>query len=192
MKYYHGTSFECAELILANGFGTSKDKTVWTCSMPENTYLWPESEDEDHFTRAVENAVISAAKLGSKSGCVAVFILDIDESCDYEEYIFTDSSCENMEEACEVDCEWLNQMIIEGKIKLDVAFSEGAYLPEFRWFYLSNANTNYMDFTEEELQLLEMAKLISSGDYFDLYEITSYTQVTSTDPGFVHSWEAAA
>ena len=122
MKYYHGTNYSAAMSIIQNGFKESD--TIWNCSYPDYTYLYPVNYDNfdettddplesPAFQNAIESGQIAAATVNDLCPVVVVFELDIPDDAE----IYEDTSCENSTDTYEMEnCE-LNAGIKNGSIK---------------------------------------------------------------------------
>lgn len=156
MKYYHGTNYEAGINILRHGFAKN---TIWSCSNPSNVYMICEQfENDDHlYTEmddlpalrfAIEAAQIAAAYQDSKCEAIFVFEFDIPDEMTIE----PDSSCENMYDCYEIDCDTLNTRIQTQEITITTYLFHHAYVPYLRIFYLKQVNKNYMQLKDPSLR----------------------------------------
>lgn len=175
MKYYHGTDFLSAQNILKNGFSSNKE-TVWTCSVPN--YLYVAREDYDDYDDydgdfddmldipavriAVEAAQIAAAHTNQLTKDVFVFEFDIPDDIEVEE----DVSCENMYGCYQLDVNELNSNIQDGTIQVTAYKFNNAYVPDLRIFYLTNLNSQYYAFLDNELASIADKLKTSVQDWF--------------------------
>lgn len=191
MKLFHGTSAECAENILVDGFSSDAPR-VWSCSDIDNVYLVSQSYDMDYrdddeivevtdypaFRFAIEAAQITAATFQSK--CTDVYVLEFDFPDDAleKEILEEDDSCANMHECYQINADELNSMISTGEVAMTVHKLTEAYEPDLRLFYLPDPENQYWyapdEKTEKILTRLGNARFnmtdLMCDDYYGTYE----------------------
>jgi hypothetical protein len=164
---YHGTSAECYEQIIQNGFSSNNDFTyTWDVSWEEYIYGYdfkkvqkvlgsdedPIEEDLDHveshcIESAFGNARVSAAVQDSKSDFVFVLKIEIPDN-----FVEDDISCgQEMEEASCVSLDNMKNFKI-----LEIYKSK--YVPSLRIFYMANTMydiLNVFPLEPEEFRALE-------------------------------------
>lgn len=162
MKYYHGTNYSAAMSIIQNGFKESD--TIWNCSYPDRTYLYPVNYDgfdettndpleSPAFQTAIESGQIAAATVNDLCPVVVVFELDIPDDAE----IYEDTSYENATDTYEMEnCE-LNAGIKDGSIKGRVYAVDNGYNPNFRPFYLASLYTDQSYYNQPNDELLKLA-----------------------------------
>lgn len=175
MKFYHGTSYECAIKILQKGFGGYDQETVWNCSDEDYTYAWMQDEndpDEPRRSRATESAVLAAAKYGSNKEEIVVFTFEMPDKIG-NEWAIEDDSCPNMFGAYAFDSAWLNKNIKIGTVRVLPEVVK-AYVPGFRWFYLAGCAKELLDLSEQEAEYIRIAEKSDGSIYCELQDLIFY------------------
>ena len=172
--YLHGTDYESAMSIVANGLTTEK-KTVWTCSRKDMLYVRDSEKEEAEFL-TVESGQIAAAYKDSKSTNIGLVKITMsDELAD--ELVEDDNSCEGTDGCYQIDIDALNEYVQKGAISITVVIRKDAYIPYLRAFYLSHLSLDYMQI--DDSTLMYAIKIIAQNGIF-IDEMLEYGDIEAT------------
>ena len=145
MIYYHGTSLQAANSILKTGFNNVT--TIWSCSVPTNTYLI--QADSDYYDKnealmfAIEAGQIASAMTDTHDTDIVVFEFEMsDETAD--DNLLPDTSCEGSDGCWCIPDKTLNKLIQIGAVKMRTKCLKNMYIPYLRAFYLANLSKTYL------------------------------------------------
>lgn len=172
MKFFHGTTETFAKNILENGFRSERPTlTTWKVSDYGCLYVISAAE-EDPIRFAIDAGRITAAKFGEQNRNIYVFEFDIQDKEVANSALNEDLSCRNMYHCFTLNSDNLDELIASGEIKMTYTVYD-AYKPMFRPFYLAGVSLEYMQFSEEDKELLEAIKIaqdINNGGYISEYD----------------------
>lgn len=172
--YLHGTDYESAMSIVANGLTTDK-KTIWTCSRKDMLYV-RDSDNEDAEFLTVESGQIAAAYKDSKSTNIGIVEITMsDELAD--ELVEDDNSCEYTDGCYQIDIDTLNEYIQNGMISIRIVIRKDAYIPYLRAFYMSHLSLDYMQIDDSTL-MYAIEIIAQNGIFID--EMLEYGDVEAT------------
>ena len=206
IRLFHGTSGKKAEAIKAYGFGLGENgywnkDMVWDCSDESKTYfydydkVWANScgdEDpinEEKLTCALEyangNVQITAAFEENLLPYTVVFevVIDTEKIPNAIDYIFDDTSCDNMHEAVTIQDSILNEWIKEKLVK--VIIHEFYFCTKIALLYIAPLyRSKHLQNKFDQLNPLEKDFIDSIArtsifleDMFCLDEINTYTWI---------------
>lgn len=172
--YLHGTDYESALSIMANGFSTA-EPTVWTCSDPDLLYVRDSKADGAEFF-TVESGQIAAAYKDSKSTKIGIIKITMTEEL-AEELVAEDDSCPNMDGCYQIDIDELNRHLSDGSVSVRADIRKDAYIPYFRAFYLAPLCLDYLQINDP--LLLTAMNIINQSQVF-MEEIYDYGDTECT------------
>lgn len=186
--YIHGTDYESAQNILANGLLTDKD-TIWTCSDCDMLYVrdMDDEDDDNTLDLCIESGQLAAAYKDSKDTRIGVIRIEMDDDI-AEQIVETDDSCENTWGCYQIMIDDLNDLLEAGKIRMHVDIYEDSYVPYLRVFYLSCAPKTYLDFNDD--LLVRALDMVNKASIF-IDEILCHGDLVDTSEYVIHRKEAA-
>lgn len=157
MLYYHGTTKECADKIMKNGFDISD--RIWNDSEDDYAYFYKDEIDgnaHEGFYRSIESAQLTAAASKYSGQDLSVLILSTDEVLEDDSSGYGTMSYE----ACQINANELNENIKNGTMRLYKMDCPEAYEPGLRFFYFGGVDTAKFvsEFSRTEKNAYEIIK----------------------------------
>lgn len=180
-KYIHGTDYDSAMNIVANGLSDEKD-TVWSCSDPECIYC-RDAEEEDALWQCIESGQIAAAYRNSLSTKIGIIEIAMDDSV-AEDIVEDDTSCENMYGCYQINIDSIKTAMRDNHATVTVRIYGDSYVPYLRPFYLAYVCEQYMVVEDALLrQAIDVVKRSESYIFEDLLEHGELEQIYHVEEG---------